>query len=437
MILSYLPLRQQLQLQRVSSSWKTTVEGCLSHRRRLDVTEDIGEDLRLQIFMRLLPKMTALRSIRLRARFPVRYNGGTSTRAIQLIAQYCRQLEEMDMSCLTFDRTPSCKESIRGLCVSCPGLQRVTMPTNCDNSKLVVLLSHLPGLRELDLSSSRVKGNCFSKLSTALEKLVLRNCDEVVSADLRHLKARYSSLRELRLPMWTTFSAADLKAVTSACTGLELLELGRVELPLEQCLPAGGLPSLRKLFIWDTDGHTPGARGGDWDLTLQRLPAMLPGLTALRIQHCCQVEETGGGDRWSSCMCRTTRHLSSPHCYGWRPMTEAVLKSLHGSQLQELGFGEQGDLAYECVLGVVLACPQMTELAVYQDPHARVDAESTKSSKQWYTSLLEALTQQMGPERRLVLHVGEHVSAMLSDQVATTGGRLRVVIAVNPYPYPW
>ena len=171
------------------------------------------------------------------------------------------------------------EDSLKKLCIACPSLEEVRLPSHYHFSEasVWVLLRHLPALRTLDLNSSdRVTGRCFSLLPAALQRLSVSGCTGLRSDSLRQVGARCPQLRQLDVSALPELSGADLRAALAGCPLLERLTARRMMEPLESHLPPDGLATLRHLDV--------GAAVGVSDTTLRQLPDLLPGLHTLNIQ---------------------------------------------------------------------------------------------------------------------------------------------------------
>ena len=168
-------------------------------------------------------------------------------------------------------------ESVRKLCTGCSSLEVVK--SECfDETRLRVLLRHLPTLRELDLSLSGqcFTGQCFSLLPGSLQRLSVAGCMYLRSDSLRQVGARCPQLRQLDVSWLEQLNVDDLAAVLTDCPQLERLTARSMCQPVERYLPPAGLPALTHLHVSGATGVT--------DTTLKQLPDLLPSLQTLNIQ---------------------------------------------------------------------------------------------------------------------------------------------------------
>ena len=185
-------------------------------------------------------------------------------------ATYCKYLVNIDLGDIAINNG-----SMKNLCVASPSLE-IVKGGRFNESSPCVLLRHLPTLRELELVSDSVTGQCFSLLPGSLQRLSVAHCRGLRSDSLRQVGARCPQLRQLDVSGLEQLRAGDLAAALANCPQLEQLITWCLREPAERCLPPAGLPALTQLDLSSAYGVT--------DTTLRQLPGLLPSLQALNIR---------------------------------------------------------------------------------------------------------------------------------------------------------
>ncbi|KAF0303377.1 F-box/LRR-repeat protein 20 [Amphibalanus amphitrite] len=362
-ILSLLPLRYQLTAQAVSRRWHAVVAGLLARRAEILLDRDFAD---------------------------------AGERVSMDSAAHCPSLLSLDMSSGFFTFS---QQRLRRLVRACPLLEDVTLPSYyvCDEATVLVLLRHLPRLRRLQLlPGTQLTGQSLALLPGSLRQLSLP-CGWLSSEHVRHV-ARCHQLRELELTGVARLKTADLAAALAGCRRLERLSAARLGPPPQLYLPPEGLARLVSLDVSDAPGVT--------DETLRRLPELAPALTALNVQGCDGVTESGLAHLDRLC------HLQSLDVGYVCDVTDHVLYRLRALPLRELRLAQDATgsarFTETGVVGLAVALPSLALLDL-----SCVDCISE--------GLVERLESDLPDRRSLGVYVGgtslERCGQPTSDRV--------------------
>ncbi|XP_043239718.1 F-box/LRR-repeat protein 20-like isoform X1 [Amphibalanus amphitrite] len=394
-ILSLLPLRYQLIAQAVSRRWHAVVAGLLARRAEILLDRDFadaGERVSMdsEQMRSLLRQATGLRRLHTGPAHLCPFD------AMDHITAHCPNLLSLDMSSGFFTFS---QQRLRRLVRACPLLEDVTLPSYyvCDEATVLVLLRHLPRLRRLQLlPGTQLTGQSLALLPGSLRQLSLP-CGWLSSEHVRHV-ARCRQLRELELTGVARLKTADLAAALAGCRCLERLSAARLGPPPQLYLPPEGLARLVSLDVSDAPGVT--------DETLRRLPELAPALTALNVQGCDGVTESGLTHLDRLC------HLQSLDVGYVCDVTDHVLYRLRALPLRELRLAQDATgsarFTETGVVGLAVALPSLALLDL-----SCVDCISE--------GLVERLESDLPDGRSLGIYVGgtslERYGQPTSDRV--------------------
>jgi len=281
---------------------------------------------------------------------------------------------------------------------NCANLRQLylTGGRNWKDDDISTALAGCQRLTTLILSESWVNGACLQKLPRKLEWLALDQCRSLHSSSLLHV-AQCANLRRLNVSHVYQLQSAHLAAVLTACSRLEQLDAEQLHCPLEECLPAAGLPALRGLDVSRSRSVT--------DDVLAVLPDRLPQLQELRMTGRDSMTETGLVNL------QRLRQLRRLDLRGL-PVTDAVLDKLHLPQLRWLclGTGSYCLFTPDNVTQLVLSCPSLTELIL--DPIYNSDL---------VLIVVDSLSERLPRERAVTLGVGQRVLEIRPGLVASSG----------------
>jgi len=262
------------------------------------------------------------------------------------------------------------------------------------------LLRQMPALTDVTLVGKLISGECLSLLPSTLQRLNLDLCQNV-RPDYLRLVARCTELQHLALPDWEDKPPEAVIEVLAACPQLEELECHNLDQPPERYLPPGGIPSLRKLSL--PEGCTLEMT----DRTIRALTELTPGLTYLYAEECHQVTEAG--------LLQLRRFTQLEECHIYEvPTTDAVLDSLHGLPLKEFLINNSSGMSHEKVKRLILACP-LTQLRFHQTEGGDTWTDDDEARQRWYTSLVEALEQQLPDTREVTLEIDDDVCEWMKE----------------------
>lgn len=335
-ILSFLTLRQQLEVQVVSRRWLQTVRTLLASRDQLDLSDLLDWDTCLLTNPQLeyaLGLMPSLRDIRCSRGIVVWHGNPVAT-----IASLCPRLVSANLANLDGYRY-----SLRDLGVSCPNLELLEPPEYSTDSDVAEVLPMLPRLRQLKffLPDSY---ECWAVLPPTLEVL------EIVldHATVHHL-ARCPQLMELSLICSEDRPSQNIGATLRALPQLERLCLENEPVPLERLLPTKGFPQLRHLSFIEVGVNSR---------TLQLLPRLTPALLSLEIWHGRAMTEEG---LLQLSRLKQLRSLKLKRVQG---VTDAVLASLHGHRLRQLHLTDLDNVSPHAFRQLVKHCPELQLLGL-------------------------------------------------------------------------
>ncbi|GMT16995.1 hypothetical protein PFISCL1PPCAC_8292 [Pristionchus fissidentatus] len=226
-VLAFLPLQDTIRLERVSKKWLETSMKSWSQINSLSLYRDADHSF----FTKSHPlRNSQLRAILSRAGAHLRrldLNGIVhllDSKALQIIAEHCPNLVELDLSGVraTADALQELSETLPGLRV----LSYRDMINANDKALWFLVKGCARSLRVVDLRGSRrMNGRCLRLFGQSLEQLLLDGCSRVDERALEDLCTGAVGLKELRLNECFLLSDENINMMARSLSELQVLTL--------------------------------------------------------------------------------------------------------------------------------------------------------------------------------------------------------------------